>query len=131
MNIEKTTIVLVPETGYKRTISVKLTKPVPSKDEVGLFTFHVPGSMVYHVRSKQARFAVMVTDGTGKIAEETKMRVKYYESRVDALKDYCSLTAYYKILAHREENPEEKPTYQNGGWYIGWDYEWPTHPWNK
>lgn len=131
MNIEKTTIVLVPETGYKRTVALKLLRPIPDPEVPGRFMFKAGIGMTYRVLSKNARFAILIADGTGKTPREINGQINFYESRVDALKDYNQVVAYYKIIAFHEENPDVLPTSQNGGWYNGWKYVWPDHPWNK
>lgn len=131
MNIEKTIIVMVPETGYKRTVTLKLLKPTPDPHAPGKFMFKTGVGMDYLFSNKNARFGILITDGAGKTPDEIQGRIHFYESRVDALKDYNEVVKYYKILAFHEENPEVVPTLQNGGVYNGWRYEWPTHPWNK
>jgi len=126
MNIEQTKIVLVPETGYKRTITLKLIKAEMCE---GKWMIRHKGFVSHIVKHKQARFAIIITDVNGLPAREIKYQFHIHESRGEILKDYNDVVAYYKAMAFKEQNPGPKPL--NGVEYNGLKYEWPTHPWDK
>ena len=109
MNIAQTKIVIVPETGVRRIISLKLMKPKKTNDG---WVIKTP-TINFGCGSNHARYIINVQDEHKKTPEEVYRGAngRYYgafmsETKADALDIFLALTSYYEAWAKAEEKGE-------------------------
>jgi hypothetical protein len=106
MNIVQTKITIVPETGVKRIISLKLMKPKKSGNG---YVIETP-TINFRCTSKHAQYIINVQDEHGKTPRDVYQgangryhRAFMKDTKASALDIFFALTSYYEAWTKAEE----------------------------